>query len=58
MTTEKEKELLTIMISIYEKGHQQDLSDLKESIVVLVKKKKHSAPLALFIVIKKNIVIK
>lgn len=30
MTTEKEKELLTIMISIYEKGHQQDLSELKE----------------------------
>lgn len=26
----KEKELLTIMISIYEKGHQQDLSELKE----------------------------
>lgn len=30
MTTDKEKELLTIMISIYEKGHQQDLSELKE----------------------------
>ena len=30
MTTDKEKELLTRMISIYEKGHQQDLSELKE----------------------------
>ena len=30
MTTDKEKELLTIMISRYEKGHQQDLSELKE----------------------------
>lgn len=30
MTVEREKELLMIMISIYEKGHHQDLSELKE----------------------------
>ena len=63
MTTDKEKELLTIMISIYEKGHQQDLSELKEYAFKRIdccprKEEKHSAPLALFIVIKKNIAIK
>lgn len=30
MTTEKEKELLALMISIYENDHHQDLSKLKE----------------------------
>ena len=58
MTTEKE--LLELMISIYENDHHQDLSKLKEyafkRTVVLVKKKKLFVLLVQSIVIKKYIV--
>ena len=55
MTIEQEKKLITIMIEIYEKGHGEDLSTLKEYAYKRidhcpVKKKKHFVQVVLFIV--------
>ena len=53
MTIDQEKELISIMIKIYEDGNKVDLSDLKN--FALVKRKRHFVHHARFIAIKKHI---
>lgn len=60
MTIDQEKELISIMIKIYEDGNKVDLSDLKnyalsELNFALVKRKRHFVHHARFIAIKKHI---